>query len=147
MNPFHLNLIVAWLWILLGFLSGCGLGLGFHRENWLGGYSSFKRRLYRLGHISLFALGAVNLFFYITTAHVTATGMTWIVASRGFIAGAILMPICCLIMAHWPRARLLFGLPVLSLVVAAIATLTGVLRSTPLASSTDAQLVPCFLLI
>ena len=147
MNPFHLNLIAAWLWILLGFLSGFGLGLGFHRESWLGGYSSFKRRLYRLGHISLFALGAVNLFFYITTAHVPATGMTWIVASRGFIAGAILMPICCLIMAHWPRARLLFGLPVLSLVVAAIATLTGVLRSTPLASSTDAQLVPCFLLV
>jgi hypothetical protein len=136
MNPFDVNLIVAWLWILLGFISGFGLGLGFHRENWLGGYSSFKRRLYRLGHISLFALGAVNLLFYITTAHVTTTGMTWIVASRGFVAGAVLMPICCLIMAHWPKARLLFGLPVLSLIAAGVATLTAVLHSTALPFST-----------
>lgn len=127
MNPFQLNLVVAWAWILFGFLSGLGLGLGFHRENWLGGYSSFKRRLYRLGHISLFALGAVNLLFYLTTAHLPANGAVWIVASRGFIAGAILMPLCCGIMAHWPKARLLFGLPVLSLVVAATATLLGVL--------------------
>ena len=133
MNPFHLNLVVAWLWILLGFLSGLALGLGFHRENWLGGYSSFKRRLYRLGHISLFALGAVNLLFYITTAHVPASGAAWLIASRAFIAGSILMPICCLMMAHCPKTRLIFGLPILSLLVAASATLAGVLNSSLIA--------------
>jgi hypothetical protein len=48
------NLLAAWVGILMGFLSGLALGLCFHRENWLGGYGSFKRRLYRLAHISLF---------------------------------------------------------------------------------------------
>ena len=45
----QMNLLLAWLWICLGFLSGMLLGLFFHRENWLGGYGSLKRRMYRLG--------------------------------------------------------------------------------------------------
>ena len=53
----NLNLFLGWLWILLGFVSGMALGMFFHRENWLGGYGSFKRRMYRLGHISFFGLG------------------------------------------------------------------------------------------
>jgi hypothetical protein len=39
------------------------------------------------------------------------------VASWAFVAGAISMPICCLIMAHFPRTQLLFGVPVLSLLL------------------------------
>ena len=42
------------------------LGMFFHGENWLGGYASFKRRMYRLGHISFFGLGAVNMLFCLT---------------------------------------------------------------------------------
>ena len=60
------NLLIAWIWILLGFLSGAALGTRFHREDWLGGYGSFKRRLYRLGHISFLGLAAMNLLFYFT---------------------------------------------------------------------------------
>ena len=37
----HVNLVMAWTWILLGFLSGSVLGLFFARENWLGGFASF----------------------------------------------------------------------------------------------------------
>ena len=33
---FHFNLILAWLWILLGFAAGMVLGMFFHGENWLG---------------------------------------------------------------------------------------------------------------
>ena len=32
----QLNLFLAWLWILFGFLSGMVLGLFFHGEQWLG---------------------------------------------------------------------------------------------------------------
>jgi hypothetical protein len=129
MNPFVVNLVLAWLWILLGFLSGLVLGLFFHRENWLGGYSSLKRRLYRLGHISLFGLGVVNLLFYLTVDRsLPATSMLQI-ASWSFIIGAVSMPICCLIMAHFPKARLLFALPVLSLLAAGGATLAGIIIS------------------
>ena len=45
-------LILAWLRVVPGFGSGCYVGRHFHHEDWLGGYGSFKRRLYRLGHIS-----------------------------------------------------------------------------------------------
>lgn len=123
----QINLLAAWLGILLGFLSGLALGLGFHLENWLGGYGSFKRRLYRLAHISLFGLGAVNFFFYFT-ARALPAGTLLSLASSAFIAGAITMPVCCLIMAHFPNTRSLFALPVVSLVTGGVLTLVEVAK-------------------
>jgi hypothetical protein len=123
----QINLLAAWVGILLGFLSGLALGLGFHRENWLGGYGSFTRRLYRLAHISLFGLAAVNLFFYFT-ARALPAGMLLSLASSAFIGGAITMPICCLIMAHFPNTRSLFALPVVSLVTGGVLTLVEVIK-------------------
>ena len=122
------NLLAAWIGMLLGFLSGLVPGLCFHRENWLGGYGSFKRRLYRLAHISLFGLGAVNLFFYLT-ARTLAPGSALAMASSVFIVGAITMPVCCVIMAHFPNTRWLFALPVLSLVTGGILTLVAICAS------------------
>ena len=121
----QINLLAAWIGILLGFLSGLALGLFFHREDWLGGYGSFKRRLYRLAHISLFGLGAINLFFYFT-AHAIPGGPLISFASSAFIMGAITMPICCLIMAHFANAQMLFALPVLSLVAGGILTIAAI---------------------
>ena len=121
----QINLLAAWVGILMGFISGLALGLGFHGENWLGGYGSFKRRLYRLAHISLFGLGAVNFFFYFT-ARALPGGTLLSLASSAFIAGAITMPICCLIMAHFPNTRMLFALPVISLVAGGALTLLEV---------------------
>jgi len=123
----QINLLAAWVGILLGFLSGFALGLGFHRENWLGGYGSFKRRLYRLAHISLFGLAAVNLFFYFTARALPATALLSL-ASSAFVIGAITMPICCLIMAHFANTRSLFALPVVSLVAGGILTLLEVVK-------------------
>ena len=125
----HLNLLAAWLGILLGFVSGFLLGNWFHKENWLGGYGSHIRRLYRLGHISFFGLAMVNLMFYFT-----ARSMAWgagaaALASWGFIAGAVTMPVCCLIMAHRPKLRALFLIPVLSLMTAGAVTLWEVAKS------------------
>jgi len=121
----QINLLAAWVGMLLGFLSGLALGLFFHREDWLGGYGSFTRRLYRLAHISFFGLGAVNFFFYFT-ARTMHPGMLLSLASSAFIAGAITMPVCCLIMAHFPNTRSLFALPVLSLVTGGALTLVEV---------------------
>jgi hypothetical protein len=137
MNSPQLNLTLAWLWLLLGFGSGLALGLGFHRENWLGGYSSLKRRLYRLAHISFFGLGVVNLCFYVTARMLGASGPRLLAASWCFVAGAILMPICCLIMAHVPRSRLLFALPVLSLLAGGLLTLGLVRSNSPPTSSSQ----------
>src|SRR5208283_4790502 len=100
-NP---NLILAWLWILLGFVSGMVLGMFFHGENWLGGYGSFKRRMYRLGHISFFGLGAVNLLFWLTMQKIPALEPLAGVASLAFVIGGVTMPMCCAVMAHFPKA-------------------------------------------
>jgi len=118
-NP---NLILAWLWILLGFVSGMVLGLFFHGENWLGGYGSFPRRMYRLGHISFFGLGAVNLLFCLTVQSFVLAGPRIHFASLAFITGAIAMPICCVVMAHFPKAQLIFSVPVVSLIAGGVLT-------------------------
>lgn len=124
-NP---NLCLAWLWILLGFGSGMVLGLFFHRENWLGGYASFKRRMYRLGHISFFGLGAMNLLFCLTVRNFALAGPGAGAASWAFIIGAITMPVCCGVTAHFPKAHLVFSIPVVSLIIGGGLTLMAVTK-------------------
>ncbi len=124
---FNPNLFLAWLWILLGFVTGMVLGMFFHGENWLGGYASFRRRMYRLGHISFFGLGAVNLLFYLTTQNLSLAGPAVGIASWAFIIGAIAMPVCCGVMAYFPKTRLIFAVPVLSLITGGVLTLAAIL--------------------
>ncbi|MBM3834879.1 MAG: hypothetical protein FJ403_16715 [Verrucomicrobia bacterium] len=119
---------VAWLWILFGFASGFALGLNFHREDWLGGYGSHRRRLYRLAHISFFGLAIINLLFYFTAREFSVTQWQVVAASRAFIVGAISMPICCLIMAHDSKYRTLFVIPVSSLMLGGILTFWEVIK-------------------
>src|SRR6516165_8202977 len=88
----RINLLLGWVWLTLGFLSGLGLGLFFHREDWLGGYAGLRRRLYRLAHISFFGLGVVNLCFYVTVRALSASEQLLAVASGCFLAGALSMP-------------------------------------------------------
>jgi hypothetical protein len=124
----NLNLMLAWLWILLGFATGMVLGISFHREDWLGGYASFKRRMYRLAHISLFGLGAVNLFFWLTAKNISSASSLVTFASWSFIVGAITMPICSVLMAHFSKTHLLFAIPVISLIAGGVLTLMEVVK-------------------
>jgi len=124
-NP---NLLFAWLWILLGFISGMILGMFFHGENWLGGYGSFKRRMYRLGHISFFGLGAVNLVFWLTMQKISPAAPFAGIASWAFIVGAATMPLCCVVMAHFPKAHMIFAVPVVSLIGGGVLTLMEVAK-------------------
>jgi hypothetical protein len=130
MDIVRLNLAFAWLWILLGFLSGAAMGMLFQRENWMGGYSSFPRRLYRLGHISFFGLGLINFLFAITLRLFPHASPLTSVAGGAFITGGVLMPICCLVMAHFPKlkAPLLFTPPVASLLLGGALTLFLILK-------------------
>ena len=131
MPALQANLAMAWLWILFGFLSGLGLGCFFHREDWLGGYGSFQRRMYRLAHISFFGLGFVNLGFYFTARVLPGPDPFLPLASGSFLAGAISMPLCCLLMAHLPCTRMLFAVPVLSLLLGGGLTMFMVLHHRP----------------
>jgi hypothetical protein len=124
----QLNLAIGWLWILLGFGSGFVLGLFFEREDWLGGYASFRRRLYRLGHIAFFGTGFINFMFWLTASRLGAGGTAIAVASWALLVGAVTMPLCCGLLAHHKKFKLLFGVPVFSLITGAVATLWEVFQ-------------------
>lgn len=106
----------AWGWFAAGLLSGAGLGMGFARERFLGGYDAWPRRLARLGHIAFFGTGALCLAMGLT-AHALGMdpdAMRW--AGRLTIAGAVAMPLVCFLSAWRKPLRHLFILPVFGLV-------------------------------
>lgn len=111
----HLNLMVGWLAILCGMLSGVIHGLCFHRADWLGGYATWPRRLTRLGHISFFGLAFVNLAFAWSVPLVQPTSSIAF-ASWALVIGTISMPLCCYLAAFIPAFRHAFVAPVVSLI-------------------------------
>ena len=108
-------ILAGWIGMLLGVVSGAVIGLFFHREEWMGGYSSFRRRLTRLGHIAFFGLGFLNLFYGLTiNAHPIAEGAArW--GAIMLITGLSTMSLCCFLTA-WRKVpfRHFFFIPVLS---------------------------------
>jgi hypothetical protein len=121
----HLNLVAAWVGFLAGVISGIVPGLLFHGEEWMGGYGSWRRRLTRLGHISFFGIGFINLAFALTARSLgLENGLA--LASRLFITGAVSMPLLCYLSAWKKPFRHLFFIPVVSLAGAIAITLTKI---------------------
>jgi len=124
-GPVHpLNWTAGWWLILSGFVVGAGLGLGFHRDDFWGGYDSFRRRTVRLGHIALEALGALNLVFALSPWPRPET-LWGAVASPCFVVGGVTMPLVCFLAAWRKPFRHLFALPVAALVLGVVCTLMG----------------------
>ena len=120
-----LTLKAVWCGMLLGVVSGAVIGLFFHREDWMGGYGSYRRRLTRLGHISFFGLAFVNLGFAFTQ-HVVHLGAAHAqVAMWGFLIGAAMMPTVCFLSAWRKPFRHLFFIPVLGVLTGVVGTLAG----------------------
>ena len=65
----------------------------------------------------------MNLLFWLTLQRISQPGPLTGVASWAFIIGAITMPLCCVVMAHFPRAHLIFAVPVMSLITGGISIL------------------------
>jgi len=123
--PFHVwNWYAGWGLLLVAFVTGAGLGLFFHEEDFWDGYASFRRRLVRLGHIALAALGMVNLLFALSPWPVASEWQAT-PASVGWIFGAIFMPVTCFLTAWRKGFRPLFVIPVSLLVLAVVLTLWG----------------------
>jgi len=117
-----LNWAGGWSLVLAGFASGAGLGLGFHRPGFLGGYGSLRRRLTRLGHIALIALGILNLLFALLPPGDPELAR---IAGALWLAGGLAMPTVCFLTAWRLPFRHAFALPVVLLVAAAATTLIG----------------------
>jgi hypothetical protein len=121
---FPLNWTGGWTLVLLAFLSGAVLGLGWHRDDFLGGYASFRRRVVRLGHIAFAALGMLNIIFSIVALPPPGTTAAR-VAATCLLAGGITMPLTCFMVGWRPAWRHAFALPVTLLVVAVVSILLG----------------------
>jgi hypothetical protein len=124
-QPYHiLNWYMGWSLILAAFVTGAALGLHFHREDFWGGYDSFRRRIVRLGHIALAALGMMNVVYSYSPWPVADTFEAR-AAGWGFIVGGISMPAVCFLSGWNERFRVLFFIPVAALIGAALWTLSG----------------------
>ena len=115
MVSFHLTF--AWIWILVGLVSGTILGIFFHDEAWLGGYGSWRRRMVRLGHVAFLGTGLLNFAFALSVDHVGLESAPGVPAVL-FVLGAVTMPLVCFLSAWRGGFRRLFFIPVLSLIAA-----------------------------
>lgn len=106
------NFYLAWCWLLVGLLTGIVAGLKFHGADWLGGYGAWPRRLMRLGHISFFGTGFLNLAFAGSVMMVNGHGLEVRVASILLAIGAIAMPVVCYLSAWRSSWRYAFVVPV-----------------------------------
>jgi len=111
--------------MLGGVASGIYLGLHFHKNDWLGGYSSFRRRLLRLGHISFFGIGFVNLMFAFTLRAMPVAAPYGEIGAFALATAAIAMPLTCFLAAWQPKFRELFPIPVVGLLTGIVAVLAG----------------------
>ena len=118
-------LVSGWIGMLGGALSGAIIGVFFHDEHWQGGYGAFPRRMIRLGHVSFFGLGILNVLAGLTLMNVAATREYAALTAGGFVLALITMPICCLLAAWRKPLRHLFPLPVLGVFAGIASILSG----------------------
>lgn len=104
------NLYAGWCGFLAGALTGAFMGLWFHREDWLGGYGSFPRRMLRLGHIACFGIGLINILFALSVRTAADSGSVAL-GSTLLIVALITMPLNCFLTAWRKSFRHLFFVP------------------------------------
>ena len=107
---FSINLLAGWLGFLAGAATGALMGLCFHREDWLGGYGSFPRRMLRLGHIACFGLGLINILFALSAVHLPPSDAAR-AGSVLLVIGMITMPLNCFLTAWRKPFRHAFFIP------------------------------------
>jgi hypothetical protein len=119
-----INILAAWVSILCGVGMGAAMGVVFDREKWLGGYGSWARRMLRLGHISFFGIGFINLGYAATVKY-----LEWSqppeMCSRSLVYACALMPAICFAAAIDRRWRHAFAAPVACVLCGVVGILIG----------------------
>lgn len=123
MDTAGFHVLLGWTAVLLGAASGAAVGLFFHKEDWAGGYGSFRRRMLRLGHISFFGIGFLNFFFGLTLSMAPMPEAQIQIASLGFLLALFAMPACCYLAAWKKPLRHLFPIPVLGVLAGVVPVL------------------------
>ena len=125
MDVHDANVVAGWVGILCGVIAGSVMGLFVHVEDWAGGYSAFRRRMLRLGHVSLVGLGILNIMFGLTTKSAGHAAALPNIAAGSMILGGITMPLCCYLTAWRTSFRHLFPIPVVSVATGVVLVLWG----------------------
>ena len=117
--------------LLLGAASGLVMGLWsfggpLPEPAWVGGYGDLPRRLIRLAHIALFALGMINLMLARQQAAFDLPAPTARLALAAMNLGNLLMPALLVATVFLPEVKYLLALPALAVSTAlAIAAYGG----------------------
>jgi len=109
--------------MLLGAASGLVIGLWsfggpLPEPEWIGGYGDLPRRLIRLAHIALFALGMINLMLARQQAGFDLPAPTGRLALGAMNLGNLLMPTLLFATVFLPEAKYLLALPALAVSMA-----------------------------
>jgi hypothetical protein len=112
------NIYAAWIGFFFGCVAGAVTGLFFHSNDWMGGYSSWQRRMIRLGHIAFFGIGFLNLSFAFTVRSLMIENGLQTVSVL-LVIGAIAMPLVCYLSAWKIFFRHLFFIPAGTVTIAA----------------------------
>ncbi|QDU32485.1 hypothetical protein KS4_05170 [Poriferisphaera corsica] len=113
----EVNLIFGWAWVMVGIFTGAVIGMFFAREDFMGGYGSWRRRMVRLGHIAFMGMAAVNIGFALTVKVFGVSGWGINISGASLIIGGIGMPVICLLSAWRKSWRHAFALPVSMLLI------------------------------
>ena len=122
------NELFGWISVLAGVALGLYMGQKFQREDWLGGYGSFPRRMVRLAHVALAAIGILKIQFAQSVPRLHLNALLETTASLALMAAAVLMPACCLWIASRQRHFEIFAAPVTCLATGLILTIGGLIR-------------------
>lgn len=125
MSSAHASILVGWVTMVGGVISGSVIGLFFHNADWLGGYGSFRRRMVRLAHISFFGIGFVNVLYGVTVATIPFDAGAARVGSVALLVAAVAMPANCLLTAWRDPFRHLFFVPVLAVAIGVLSIFVG----------------------
>lgn len=120
------NIVAAWIGFLMGCIAGAVPGLLFYGKDWLGGYSSWSRRMVRLAHIAFFGIALLNIAFAFTVSAFNLKRYTEI-PSILLIAGAVTMPLVCYLSAWKPEFRHVFFIPAMCVILAVVIVLWRIL--------------------
>jgi hypothetical protein len=123
-----INEVFGWCSVQAGLVLGLYMGVRFQREAWLGGYDAFPRRMVRLAHVALAAIGILNIQFAQSAPRLHLSPTLAAAASVTLMAAAVLMPACCLWIARRRRHFEIFAAPVVCLAAGLILTIGGLIR-------------------
>lgn len=126
----HSNRLVAWTGFGLGVISGALMGLWafdgpLDPPVWIGDYENTPRRLMRLGHISFFGIGYLNLFLARELPGFDLEHRTKALASRCMNVANTLLPLLLFAAAAYGPLKYLLPFPVIAALTALVIAAWG----------------------